>query len=264
MHPPVSSQARRASHTVNHGRYLRSIGRPRGRNPRAPTPPFDAEDRPPSPPSHANRLMTSIGDNQVCESCGTRDRFSSARRYSTGRVLARTRSPTRLAGGRFRRRPSVGDEPDLRRGPRPASGAGSLKRGETYTVGGDPRVPSPYLRCDDGHPSPSPHRKCMSYGTRDTLTTRSRTSGWPATTKCCPGPLPGPATNGRSQHEPAESRTSSGRYEAGATGLEPATSGVTGRRSNQLSYAPEGEDQYAKPGGMTPMRHRGASLAATR
>ena len=27
---------------------------------------------------------------------------------------------------------------------------------------------------------------------------------------------------------------------AGATGLEPAASGVTGRRSNQLSYAPEG------------------------
>src|SRR6188472_2937499 len=28
--------------------------------------------------------------------------------------------------------------------------------------------------------------------------------------------------------------------ETGATGLEPATSGVTGRRSNQLNYAPEG------------------------
>jgi hypothetical protein len=27
---------------------------------------------------------------------------------------------------------------------------------------------------------------------------------------------------------------------AGATGLEPATSGVTGRRSNRLSYAPKG------------------------
>jgi hypothetical protein len=31
-----------------------------------------------------------------------------------------------------------------------------------------------------------------------------------------------------------------GKLETGATGLEPAASGVTGRRSNQLSYAPEG------------------------
>ena len=29
---------------------------------------------------------------------------------------------------------------------------------------------------------------------------------------------------------------------AGVTGLEPAASGVTGRRSNQLSYTPYGKD----------------------
>src|SRR5439155_154370 len=34
------------------------------------------------------------------------------------------------------------------------------------------------------------------------------------------------------------SRSDAARSMAGATGLEPATSGVTGRRSNQLSYAP--------------------------
>ncbi len=31
---------------------------------------------------------------------------------------------------------------------------------------------------------------------------------------------------------------------AGRTGLEPATSGVTGRRSNQLNYRPRREDRY--------------------
>jgi hypothetical protein len=32
---------------------------------------------------------------------------------------------------------------------------------------------------------------------------------------------------------------------AGVTGLEPAASGVTGRRSNQLSYTPSGEAETA-------------------
>ena len=37
------------------------------------------------------------------------------------------------------------------------------------------------------------------------------------------------------------------REEAGATGLEPAASGVTGRRSNQLNYAPaKGNAKFTK------------------
>ena len=37
-------------------------------------------------------------------------------------------------------------------------------------------------------------------------------------------------------------------FETGATGLEPATSGVTGRRSNQLNYAPRARGQSSCPG----------------
>ena len=50
---------------------------------------------------------------------------------------------------------------------------------------------------------------------------------------------------------------------AGPTGLEPATSGVTGRRSNQLNYDPENVVQSAPPSKTSaeeatfPLRQRG-------
>ena len=47
---------------------------------------------------------------------------------------------------------------------------------------------------------------------------------------------------------------------AGVTGLEPATSGVTGRRSNQLSYTPAG----APFGSIRPWPHRAEEPEADR
>src|SRR3954453_10351659 len=45
-------------------------------------------------------------------------------------------------------------------------------------------------------------------------------------------------------------------WKAGATGLEPATSGVTGRRSNRLSYAPWGIASIGSRGRLLLARHR--------
>ena len=58
--------------------------------------------------------------------------------------------------------------------------------------------------------------------------------------------LTSPPRGRKPRHQPETSRLP-GLSEAGATGLEPATSGVTGRRSNQLSYAPKGA--RTAPGG---------------
>src|SRR5439155_22761701 len=72
-----------------------------------------------------------------------------------------------------------------------------------------------------------------------------------------------PATAGSLRGFPADSRAGSARDEekpavgmsktytvcrgiTGATGLEPATSGVTGRRSNQLNYAPRANRSVAR------------------
>jgi hypothetical protein len=43
---------------------------------------------------------------------------------------------------------------------------------------------------------------------------------------------------------------------AGSTGLEPAASGVTGRRSNQLNYDPEREDLRIRPRWAAWLSHR--------
>jgi hypothetical protein len=50
--------------------------------------------------------------------------------------------------------------------------------------------------------------------------------------ECCPN------SGGKSPSRQHNMRVCRETEETGATGLEPATSGVTGRRSNQLNYAP--------------------------
>src|SRR5687768_5038138 len=74
----------------------------------------------------------------------------------------------------------------------------------------------------------------------------------------------------RPEHLPPNKRNPAGAgllVATGATGLEPATSGVTGRRSNQLSYAPPGRGltSMARETGPDPPAETGASGgAATR
>src|SRR5215211_3997286 len=95
-----------------------------------------------------------------------------------------------------------------------------------------------------------------SLGRLDALWTRARFAMQPDRR-----PTAVPATGTRVAPTPTGSQTSTKKaaglqrlWGAGATGLEPATSGVTGRRSNQLSYAPVGGHSMA-PG---PGQRRGA------
>src|SRR4029453_8544366 len=64
------------------------------------------------------------------------------------------------------------------------------------------------------------------------------------------------STWGRARATPAttepQTRTSKRIAGTGATGLEPATSGVAGRRSNQLNYAPGGSQSVAALQGAEP------------
>ena len=64
-------------------------------------------------------------------------------------------------------------------------------------------------------------------------------AGYRSRTDRCEKSNPG---GGRVEWEPSEKSKMLERM-AGATGLEPATFGVTGRRSNQLSYAPAGVER---------------------
>ncbi len=60
-------------------------------------------------------------------------------------------------------------------------------------------------------------------------------------------PHPHPIVERRVPKPAEENRLRAGGSGTGATGLEPATSGVTGRRSNQLNYAPRGRTIVAVP-----------------
>src|SRR3954454_24259990 len=61
----------------------------------------------------------------------------------------------------------------------------------------------------------------------------------------------GPAASGGSGEKFLHSSGFGQLRRTGATGLEPATSGVTGRRSNQLSYAPSDTRVARDPRGLT-------------
>jgi hypothetical protein len=74
--------------------------------------------------------------------------------------------------------------------------------------------------------------KSLNCRTRGTRTIRKET-GWNVAHDSCPLQRRRRLNDKKSKSPPFP-----GTSKAGATGLEPATSGVTGRRSNQLSYAP--------------------------
>jgi hypothetical protein len=76
---------------------------------------------------------------------------------------------------------------------------------------------------------PPRQRSCNAYSTSGVSSAASRRIA--STTRLC-GARATAVSNPATQHANLQE------FSTGATGLEPATSGVTGRRSNQLNYAP--------------------------